>query len=62
MDTTTVTIFSFTIYDIKTDTRVLSPRKGTLEAIAAVNGVVIEKTAEEVQASQLDGNGFTKSA
>ena len=62
MNTTPITVFSFTVYDIKTDARVLSPRKGTLEEIASVNGVVIERTAVEVQAQQLDGNGFTKSA
>lgn len=52
------TVYYFNRYDIKTDNTVRSKRPATREAIAACDGVAIEDTAQEVEVSRLDGNGF----
>lgn len=53
-----VTVYYFNSFDIKTGETVRSKRPATRETIAACNGVVIEETAQEVEVSRLDGNGF----
>lgn len=57
---TMVTVYSFKRYDINADENPQMPRKATIEAIKACEGDPIEGTAEEVDASRLDGNGFLK--
>lgn len=53
-----VTVYYFTLYYIRTDQNITSQRPATREAIARCNGVVIEETAQEVEASRLDSDGF----
>lgn len=53
-----VTVYYFTCYDIKTDQTLSSRRPATLETIAACKGEVLKDTAQEVDISSLDGNGF----
>jgi hypothetical protein len=54
-----VTVYYFTEYNIVTDEKVRSARPATLETIAQIeNAIVLEETAQEVDTSQLDGNGF----
>lgn len=55
---TMVTVYSFKRYGIYPDENRQMPRKATLEAIKACEGAHIEGTAEEVDASRLDGDGF----
>jgi len=56
-----VTVYYFNSYDIKTDKTVRSKRPATRKTIAECKGVVIEETAQEVEASRLDGNSFLAS-
>lgn len=51
-------VHSFKKYDIRLDRHIISKAKATRETIAAFNAEVIEGTAEEVAAEQLDGNGL----
>jgi len=53
-----ITVYYFTKYDIETDQNVRSKRPATLEAIERVNGIAIKETAKDVDASQLDMDGF----
>jgi hypothetical protein len=54
-----VTVYYLTEYNIVTDEKVLSARPATLETLAKIeNAIVLEETAQEVDASQLDGHGF----
>ena len=54
-----VTVYYFTEYNIVTDEKVRSTRPATLETIAQIdNAIVLEETAQEVDTSQLDGDGF----
>jgi hypothetical protein len=48
---TTVTVYQFTAYDIKTDESRKSRRWGTREAIKGIGGAPLEHTATEVDAS-----------
>ena len=50
-----VTVYRFTIYDIKSDTSVPSRRWGTREGIGARRGVVLEDTRIAVDASFVGG-------
>jgi hypothetical protein len=56
-----VTIYRFTMYDITADAPKKSSRWATREAIARVNGNVLEETAVEVEASVVrsDVDGMT---
>ena len=56
-----IMVYYFNCYDIKADKTVRSKHPATRETIAACNGVVIEDTAQEVEVSRLDGNGFLAS-
>ncbi len=53
-----VKVYYFTVYDIANDEKKRMPRPATLEAIASARGEAINETMQEVEASQLDGNGF----
>jgi hypothetical protein len=55
----TVTVYYFESFDIIKGEMVRSRRPATLEAIAMIdNAVVLKETAQEVDTSLLDGNGF----
>lgn len=54
----TMLVYNFTWYDINSDQIVKSPRKATLDAIAIAKGTPMQETAEEVDFTALDGNGF----
>jgi len=54
-----VMVYYFTQYNIVTDEKVHSSRPATLEAIGKIeNAIVLEETAQEVDTSRLDGDGF----
>ena len=54
-----VKVYYFRRYDIKTDEMVRSSRSATRETIAQIEGaVLLEETAQEVDKSELDDNGF----
>ena len=53
-----VTVYYFTAYDIRSDQILRSQRPATLETIAKCKGEVLKDTAQEVDASSLDDNGF----
>jgi hypothetical protein len=53
-----VIVQSFTVWDGQNNKP--APRKGTADAIRRANGVAIEGTAEQVDISLLDGNGFIR--
>jgi hypothetical protein len=54
-----VTVYAFTAYDIGSDTEDPRPVKATREKIKTLSGaVIIEASAEEVDTSILDGQGF----
>jgi len=48
-----VTIFQFTIYDVRSDEKQKSRRWGTLEGIKGVGGQALEDTGTEVDASEV---------
>jgi hypothetical protein len=53
-----VTVYYFTKYDITIEEMVRSQRPATLETIVLCEGKLIEETAQQVDVSELDGNGF----
>lgn len=53
-----VMVYYFTCYDIISDQILRSQRPATLEAIARCKGQVLKNTAQEIDASSLDDNGF----
>jgi hypothetical protein len=53
-----VTVFYFECYDTGSHEMVRSKRPATRAAIARCKGVAIEETANEVEESWLDGDGF----
>ena len=55
-----VTVYYFKLFDIKTLENVRSKRPATRGTIAKLKGEVLENTAQEVDASRLDGNGFLR--
>lgn len=57
-----ITVYYFESYDIVSDKTVRSPRPATRDAITQCGGVILEDTAQNVDASQLDGNGFLKAS
>lgn len=52
------TVYYFERYDIQTDQMIRSKRPATRETIARCNCVAIEGTAQEVDVSRLDNDGF----
>ena len=53
-----VTVYYFTKYDIIVGEMVRSQRPATLETIVVCEGKLLEDTAQQVDAAELDGNGF----
>jgi hypothetical protein len=53
-----VTVYDFTTYDPTVGEMVRSPRPATLETIVACEGTLLEDTVQQVDVSELDGNGF----
>jgi hypothetical protein len=51
-----VTVYAFTRYDIGTEAH--RPVKATRETIERISAAIIEASAEEVDASLLDGLGY----
>jgi hypothetical protein len=51
-------VYYFTKYDITIEEMVRSQRPATLETIVLCEGKLIEETAQQVDVSELDGNGF----
>ena len=57
-----VTIYRFRKYDVTTDENKVRPLRATREAIENLKGEIIEESAEEIDSSLLDGNGFLRDA
>jgi len=53
-----VTVYHFTKYDITVGEMVLSQRPATLETIISCEGKLLEETAQQVDVSEVDGDGF----
>ena len=53
-----VTVYAFTRHDIGTDKEGHRPVKATRETIERISAAIIEASAEEVDASLLDGLGY----
>jgi hypothetical protein len=53
-----VTVYHFTKHDITAGAVVFSQRPATLETIVLCEGKLIEETAQQVDISELDGDGF----
>jgi hypothetical protein len=56
-----VAVYYFKIYDINTTEILCQPQPATRDAIVSLGCTPIEETAQEVDSSQLDGNGFLRS-
>jgi hypothetical protein len=54
----TITIFEFVVLDQATGKDIHISRKATKEAIALIGGKPIMKSAQRVDVSRLDDNGF----
>ncbi|MDQ5986519.1 MAG: hypothetical protein CSYNP_02249 [Syntrophus sp. SKADARSKE-3] len=52
-----LTVYQFRVFDINQGMNVLAKRMATLEAINTINGAPIMETAQEVDATEVDGNG-----
>jgi hypothetical protein len=52
-----VTVYNYRIYDGANDTNDIRPVKATAEAIERFKGMIVEGTAETIDASLLDGQG-----
>jgi len=52
------TVFEFLIRDQSSGNFVIAPRKATLEAIQLIGGRLLPRSAEIVDESRLDENGF----
>ena len=55
-----VPVYYFTCYDIKTDENIRSKRPATIETITRCNGTPLKETAQKVDISSLDSDGFLK--
>ena len=53
-----VTVYHFMKYDSTVGEVVRSQRPATLETIVVYEGTLLEETAQQVEVSELDGNGF----
>jgi len=60
MNPNPVPIFRFKIWNQLVGDMQLAPRPGKREAIERIGGFVLTDTAQEVDSSDLDGNGFLK--
>ena len=58
--TKTVTVYYFSMYDIRTDEEIRSKRPATRETIFRICGSILEGTAHEVDPRELDERGFLK--
>ena len=56
--TSKVTVYAFTAYDIGSDKQDHRPVKALRETIKRIGGEAIEASAEEVDESLLDGQGY----
>ena len=57
-DDDVVTVYEFESFDAKSRSWKLSLRRGTLDAIEAVQGVAVRSTGLVVQRARLDEDGF----
>ena len=55
-----VPVFRFKIWNHLVGNMQLAPRPGKREAIERIGGFVLIDTSQEVDSSDLDGNGFLK--
>ncbi|MCQ0034657.1 MULTISPECIES: hypothetical protein [Burkholderia] len=55
---TRTTVYRYRWWDVSTDSNEVRPMRGTREAIGRISGEIIEESAEDIDASLLDGNGF----
>jgi hypothetical protein len=55
-----VTVYFFSMYDIRSDENVRSKRPATLEAIKQIGGRALTETAIEISDSELDDDGFRR--
>ena len=53
-----VTVYYFTKYDVTAGKEVFSQRPATLETIVSCEGKLLEETAQQVDVSELDEDGF----
>ncbi len=53
-----VTMYYFMQYDRTAGETVRAQRPATLETIVVCEGTLLEETAQQVDVSELDGNGF----
>ena len=53
-------VYYFEKFDVVQGQNIRSKRPATREVIERIGGTVLEETAQEVEVSQLDGNGFLK--
>jgi len=53
-----VTVYYFAKYDVTVGKMVRSQRPATLETIVVCEGTLLEDTAQQVDVSELDDNGF----
>ena len=56
----TVTVYFFEMYAIESDQMVRSKRPATLAAIERVGGEAIKNTAQDVDADDIDEDGFRR--
>jgi|KBSMisStandDraft_5_1062788.scaffolds.fasta_scaffold4742630_1 hypothetical protein len=56
----TVTVYFFEMYAIESDQMVRSKRPATLAAIERVRGEAIKNTAQDVDADDIDEDGFRR--
>ena len=57
-----VTVYRYKSYDVSTDKNNVRPLRATRAAIEEIRGEIIEDSAEEIESSLLDGNGFVRDA
>jgi hypothetical protein len=55
-----ITVYYFTMYDIRADEVVQSKRPATLEAVLRFGGSILEDTGEDVDPIELDDDGLLK--
>ena len=56
----TVTVYFFEMYVVESDQMVRSKRPATLAAIERVRGEAIKNTAQDVDADDIDEDGFRR--
>jgi hypothetical protein len=55
-----ITVYYFTMYDIRADEVVQSKRPATLESVVRFGGTILEDTGEDVDPVELDAHGLLK--